>query len=89
MPLAASLPPTATLTVIATLALGGGDGTHDHAGANAARAVRATCDGPERDLGIRWEASLAAAMERGRREKKPVLGTVSARRQDTDFTTEY
>ena len=46
-------------------------------------------DGPEHELGIRWEESLDAAMERGRREKKPVLIAFSARRQEHDFESEF
>jgi hypothetical protein len=46
-------------------------------------------DGPEHELGIRWEESLDAAMERGRREKKPVLIAFSARRQEHDFEGEF
>lgn len=46
-------------------------------------------DGPEHTLGIQWEESLDAAMERGRREKKPVLIAFSARRQERDFEGEF
>jgi hypothetical protein len=53
------------------------------------RAAHAPEDGPEHDLGIRWEESLEAALERGRRETKPVLIAFSARRQDHDFACEF
>jgi hypothetical protein len=89
----------ASLAIVAVFALGcsvaGGSRPNGTAGARegvaaaAVRPVRATCDGPEHDLGIEWEASVEAAMERGRREQKPVLIAFSARRQDHDFASEF
>jgi hypothetical protein len=67
------------------------DAARSSEGVDAAvvRPKRVTCDGPEQALGIEWEKSLEAAMERGRREKKPVLVAFSARRQDHDFGGEF
>ena len=89
----------ASLAVVAGLALGcsvaegfkpnvaGGSG--EGIAAAPVRSARARQDGPEHSLGVQWEPSLVAAMERGRREKKPVLIAFSARRQDNDFGCEF
>ena len=89
----------ASIAIFAALAVGCGvargikrdpsAGSHPRLDAVATRPARAKADGPEHRLGIQWEPSLEAAMERGRREKKPVLVAFSARRQDCDFTAEF
>ena len=64
-------------------------GSRERVAEAPARPARARCDGIEPDLAVRWEPSLDEAMERGRREKKPVLIAFSARRQDKDFGGEF
>jgi len=83
---------TSLAIVVTALALGGcavGGWKPGISGDAPARSARVPCDGPEHDLGIRWEPSLDAAFQRGRRERKPVVIAFSARRQDSDFAGEF
>jgi hypothetical protein len=50
---------------------------------------RPQCNGPEAELKIEWQESIEAAMERARREDKPLLIVFSGRRQASDLDGEF